>query len=75
MVLAWWQIVLGVIVGLVILTILVIVHELGHAVVAKRNGVDVEEFGIGFPPRAKEFGKVNGTLVTLTGYLWAASAR
>ena len=43
MVLAWWQIVLGVIVGLVILTILVIVHELGHAVVAKRNGVDVEE--------------------------------
>lgn len=65
MVLAWWQIMLGVIVGLVILTILVIVHELGHAVVAKRNGVDVEEFGIGFPPRAKEFGKVKGTLVTL----------
>ncbi len=31
MVLAWWQIVLGVIVGLVILTVLVIVHELGHA--------------------------------------------
>ena len=65
MILAWWQIVLGVIVGLVILTVLVIVHELGHAVVAKRNGVDVEEFGIGFPPRAKEFGKVKGTLVTL----------
>ena len=58
MILAWWQIVLGVIVGLVILTILVMVHELGHAVVAKRNGVDVEEFGIGFPPRAKSLAKL-----------------
>ncbi len=31
---------------------LVIVHEFGHFLVARRNGVDVEEFGIGFPPRA-----------------------
>ena len=30
---------------------LVMVHELGHFVVARRNGVRVLEFGIGFPPR------------------------
>ena len=45
-------VVIGVIVGLVTLTILVIVHELGHAIVARRNGVVVKEFGIGFPPKA-----------------------
>lgn len=44
---------LGIIVGLIILTVVVVLHELGHAMVAKRNGVVVEEFGIGFPPRAK----------------------
>lgn len=66
----WWQIVIGVIVGLLILTILVVLHELGHAITAKRNGVEVEEFGVGFPPRAKSFGvakkgPLKGTLVTL----------
>lgn len=42
----------GVIVGIVILIILVVVHELGHGIVARRNGVVVEEFGVGFPPLA-----------------------
>lgn len=37
--------------GLLILMFLVVIHELGHAIVAKRNGVNVKEFGIGFPPR------------------------
>ncbi len=31
---------------------LVVVHELGHFFAARRNGVVVEEFGIGFPPTA-----------------------
>lgn len=43
---------LGVIIGIIVLTILVVVHELGHGIVARRNGVVVEEFGIGFPPKA-----------------------
>jgi len=30
---------------------LVVVHEFGHFIMARRNGVDVEEFGIFFPPR------------------------
>jgi regulator of sigma E protease len=34
-----------------VLVILVLVHELGHFVVAKLSGITVEEFGIGFPPR------------------------
>ena len=34
-----------------ILVVLVLVHELGHYLVAKRAGITVEEFGIGFPPR------------------------
>jgi regulator of sigma E protease len=34
-----------------ILVVLVLVHELGHYIVAKRAGITVEEFGIGFPPR------------------------
>lgn len=63
--LTWWQVVLGAIVGLLILMLLVVIHELGHAIVAKRNGVDVEEFGVGFPPLAKVLGKVKGTKVTL----------
>ncbi len=31
--------------------ILVVIHELGHFWAARRNGVVVEEFGIGLPPK------------------------
>ena len=55
----------GVIIGLIILVLLVVVHELGHAIVAKRNGVVVEEFGIGFPPRAWARKLKNGVLFSL----------
>lgn len=34
-----------------VLGVLVVVHEFGHFWVAKRNGVRVDEFGFGFPPR------------------------
>lgn len=34
-----------------ILGLLVLVHELGHFLIARRSGVGVEEFGFGFPPR------------------------
>lgn len=39
------------IVGLILFVGLVVIHEFGHFIMAKRNGVEVEEFGIGFPPR------------------------
>ncbi len=38
------------IVGLIMFIGLVVVHEFGHFIMARRNGVEVEEFGIGFPP-------------------------
>jgi regulator of sigma E protease len=34
-----------------VLVVLVLVHEVGHFVVAKLTGITVQEFGIGFPPR------------------------
>lgn len=37
--------------GIVLFIGLVILHEMGHFFVARRNGVKVEEFGIFFPPR------------------------
>lgn len=40
------------IIGLLLFVGLVVIHEYGHFIAARRNGVDVEEFGIGFPPRA-----------------------
>lgn len=40
------------ILGVLLFIGLVIVHEFGHFLAARRNGVEVEEFGIGFPPRA-----------------------
>lgn len=36
---------------LLVLGALVLVHELGHFLVARRNGMKAEEFGFGFPPR------------------------
>jgi len=56
---------IGIITGLIILALLVIAHELGHAIVAIRNGVVVEEFGVGFPPRAWKKKLKNGVLLSL----------
>jgi regulator of sigma E protease len=39
------------ILGLILFIGLVVVHEFGHFIMARRNGVEVEEFGIFFPPR------------------------
>lgn len=44
-----------------ILSLLILVHELGHFVAAKMSGVLVEEFGLGLPPRL--FGKKVGETI------------
>ena len=36
---------------IIILSILVLVHELGHFLVARKFGIKVEEFGFGYPPK------------------------
>lgn len=48
-----------------ILGTLVVIHELGHFIVARLAGVRVLEFGIGFPPRAKVLRSKGETLYTL----------
>lgn len=44
---------------------LVIVHELGHFLAARKSGVDVEEFGIGFPPTAWQRRLKSGLLLSV----------
>ena len=44
-----------------ILAILILVHEFGHFFAAKKSGVKVEEFGLGFPPRV--FGVKRGETI------------
>ncbi len=39
------------IVFFVALSVLVLIHEFGHFIMARRAGIKVEEFGLGFPPR------------------------
>lgn len=39
------------VIGIILFIGLVVVHEYGHFIAARRNGVEVEEFGIFFPPR------------------------
>lgn len=39
------------IIFIIVIGVLVLVHEFGHFVFAKRAGMKVEEFGFGFPPR------------------------
>ena len=49
----------------IVLSALVIVHELGHFSVAKYFGIRVDEFGLGYPPRAKKLFSWRGTDFTL----------
>lgn len=51
----------SILVFLLVLSILVLVHELGHFLVARRAGIWVEEFGFGLPPRI--FGKKIGQTI------------
>ncbi|MFH1955644.1 MAG: site-2 protease family protein [Patescibacteria group bacterium] len=55
---------LSFIVFFLIFSLLILIHELGHLLVAKKSGVRVDEFGFGFPP--KLFGKkIKGTLYSI----------
>jgi regulator of sigma E protease len=45
------QIVLSIVVTLLVLTALVVAHEFGHYIVAKKRGIKVAEFAIGFGPK------------------------
>jgi len=53
------------IIFIIILGLLVLVHELGHFLAAKKAGVRVDEFGFGYPPRALTLGEKWGTKFSL----------
>lgn len=42
----------SILIFLLVLSILILVHEFGHFIMARRAGIWVEEFGFGLPPRA-----------------------
>lgn len=56
---------LGGIIFVVVFAGIILLHELGHFIVARLMGIEVEEFGIGFPPRAVKLFNWKGTDFTL----------
>lgn len=54
-----------IIIFIIILSVLVFVHEMGHFLVAKLAGVRVDEFGFGYPPRAFKMFRKWGTDFTV----------
>jgi regulator of sigma E protease len=42
---------LTIVIFILVFSLLILIHELGHFAAAKRAGVKVEEFGFGLPPR------------------------
>lgn len=44
-----------------LLTVLILIHEFGHFIAARRAGVVVEEFGFGLPPQGKVLFRQGGT--------------
>ena len=58
-----------------VLGVLVFFHELGHYWVARRNGIVVEEFGMGYPPRMIKLFRYDGTDFTLNWLPFGGFAR
>jgi regulator of sigma E protease len=58
-----------------VLSLLTLFHELGHLIVAKRIGLHVEEFGLGYPPRLLTLVRLGGTAYTLNLIFFGAFVR
>jgi regulator of sigma E protease len=50
---------------ILVFSVIVLVHEWGHFMAARLAGVQVQEFGLGFPPRIKTLGVRKGVEYTL----------
>lgn len=58
------NVVLTIIAIIVIFSVVVLIHEYGHFIAARRNRIQIKEFGVGFPPRL--YGKkINGILYSI----------
>lgn len=51
--------------GFILFIGLILIHEWGHFITARRNGVKVEEFGLGIPPRAWKKQLKSGMVISL----------
>ncbi|OGJ57134.1 RIP metalloprotease RseP [Candidatus Peregrinibacteria bacterium RIFOXYC2_FULL_33_13] len=60
------QLFLSIVSFIIIFSIVVLIHEAGHFIMARRAGIKVHEFGIGLPPRIWGFKK--------KGVLWSINA-
>lgn len=69
------QIVLSIIAFVVVLSVIAILHEFGHFLTARAFGVEVEEFGLGFPPRLARLFTWKGTEFTLNAIPFGAFVR
>lgn len=59
-----------------LLGLLIFFHELGHYLVARRSGIEVEEFGVfGFPPRLVKLFTYDGTVFSLNAIPFGAFVR
>lgn len=56
---------MSVLIFVVVLIVLIVVHEFGHFIAAKLSGMRVDEFGLGYPPRALTLAKAGETRYTL----------
>lgn len=59
------QTAISIIIALIIFSVLVLIHEFGHFIVAKKNGVVVNEFSIGMGPRILSHVAKSGTRYSL----------
>ncbi|MGD9015240.1 MAG: RIP metalloprotease RseP [Candidatus Omnitrophota bacterium] len=50
---------MSILIFIIVLSVLIFVHELGHFIVAKRMGVRIEQFALGFGPRVFAWKKNN----------------
>jgi regulator of sigma E protease len=54
-----------IVVFILILSFLVLIHELGHYLLARRNKIKIKEFGLGYPPRVFKLFTYQGTVFSL----------
>lgn len=65
---------ISIILTIVILSLVVVIHEFGHFIVARKNGVFVKEFSIGFGPRLiSHVSKKSGTRFSVKLILFGGS--
>ena len=54
-----------IIVFALVLSFLVLIHELGHYLLARKNKIKIKEFGLGYPPRVFKLFTYQGTVFSL----------